>query len=421
MNTITIKNIGSIIEVTELAIKRINVFMGPQSSGKSTIAKIISQALWAEKNFLTMGEEYDFYRGLISFHNMDKTYFNLDSEIIYESTWCTIRMCYEKGKRIPLTTYKKKKVNDLYHNSKIEYIPAERNFVASIANIRKYTENYNSTVCFLGDWYAAKAKYQRNNHFEIELPDLSFSYRYKESEERDILRIANGKEVELKSSSSGQQSLLPLLLVAHEVMRGTYESQKIFSPVEIAHIKRKASKELVAIVDLLSTMSKKARTKEIEKELNKLWEKIGYKGDYGKTHLVIEEPEQNLYPSTQSGLLERLVAFVSDDKRHEHTLTLTTHSPFILYALNNCMIAGGLTSQKAKQYLLTKKIVSIAPQDVGLWLMQKGRVISLQDATTHLLASDLFNEHLQENLGTMFELLQLTEFPDEEVSRKTSK
>ena len=55
MAKITIKYVGPLKEVS-LDIKRINVFMGPQSTGKSTIAKIISQALWAEKNFLIMGK-----------------------------------------------------------------------------------------------------------------------------------------------------------------------------------------------------------------------------------------------------------------------------------------------------------------------------------------------------------------------------
>ena len=49
MAHIIIKNIGPIKEV-ELDLNKINVFMGPQSSGKSTIAKIISFCLWIEKN-----------------------------------------------------------------------------------------------------------------------------------------------------------------------------------------------------------------------------------------------------------------------------------------------------------------------------------------------------------------------------------
>ena len=53
MSTITIKNIGPIKEVVEISLNRINVFMGPQSSGKSTIAKIISFCTWVEKDVAT--------------------------------------------------------------------------------------------------------------------------------------------------------------------------------------------------------------------------------------------------------------------------------------------------------------------------------------------------------------------------------
>lgn len=42
MTTIEIRNVGPIKEVSEITLNSVNVFMGPQSSGKSTIAKIIS-------------------------------------------------------------------------------------------------------------------------------------------------------------------------------------------------------------------------------------------------------------------------------------------------------------------------------------------------------------------------------------------
>lgn len=405
MAHITIKYIGPLKEVS-LDIKRINVFMGPQSTGKSTIAKIISQALWAEKNFLTMGEGYDFYRGLLEFHNMDKSYFhNSELEIVYESPWCTIKMKYEEGKRDPKTVYSKKKNNILYRNSKIEYIPAERNFVASIKNIHKYVESYNSTISFLNEWYAAKSSYQRKRSFEVELPDLSFSYRYKESEGRDILRVADA-EVNLQSGSSGQQSLLPLLVVAEEVMVSTYNTQRIFSPAEIGHIKKKAP-DLAPIVDVLSEMGKKARTKAIEGQLNELWKKIGYQADYGCTHLIVEEPEQNLYPSTQRGLLQKLVSYLSQDKKHKHSLTITTHSPYILYALNNCMLAGLVEQRNLNAIEKLSSTIRINPSEVGLWSLYGGELKSLQSLDTGLLTDDFFNSEFQKNHEEMFQLLKL--------------
>ena len=62
MNNIHIKisNIGPIKEV-DFRLNKVNVFMGEQSSGKSTIAKIVSYCQWVEKRFLLDGEyKYDF-------------------------------------------------------------------------------------------------------------------------------------------------------------------------------------------------------------------------------------------------------------------------------------------------------------------------------------------------------------------------
>lgn len=413
MTKITIKYIGPLKEVS-LYIKRINVFMGPQSAGKSTIAKIISQALWAEKNFLTMGEEYDFYRGLLDFHNMDKNYFsNPETEIIYESPWCVIRMKYEKRKRTPQTVYEKRKNKNPYHNSKIEYIPAERNFVASIENIYKYTETYNNTISFLGDWYTAKSSYQERNRFKVELPDLSFTYQYKKSEEQDIIQIANN-EVNLKSGSSGQQSLLPLLLVAEDVMVSTYKKRRIISPAEISRIKKEVP-GLESVIDILLSAMKDDKKNIADKGLNALWQLIGYQSDYGCTHLIVEEPEQNLYPSTQRGLVQRLVSYLTNDSERQHTLTLTTHSPYILYALNNCMLAGLVELKNPDAAEKLSDTIKINPAEVGLWLLKDGEIKSLQHPSTGLLTKDFFNSEFQKNHEDMFQLLRL--LPNESLSK----
>ena len=50
------------------------------------------------------------------------------------------------------------------------------------------------------------------------------------------------------------------------------------------------------------------------------------------TFFIVEEPEQNLYPSTQMELLETIVNLCSGER--QHGCTITTHSPFILNYLN---------------------------------------------------------------------------------------
>lgn len=402
--TISIQHVGPIDSI-ELVLQRVNVFLGPQATGKSTIAKIISQARWAEKTYLTTGEEPDFYEELIDFHKLGPNYFCKDSKIVYTSPWCEISMTYPDGKRNPQTLYRSIKNTELYHNVKVEYIPAERNFVSSISNIRKYSDSYNSTIGFLNDWYTAKANYQRTRQFNIDLPDLQLSYRYLPNKESDIIKVSDGTQLELHSASSGQQSILPMMLVAEYVMKGIYDTPKIFSPAEQQHIKR-LSKETSSVVECLSAVGKKARTKEVEAQLNTLWEAIGYNAGYGSTHLIIEEPEQNLYPSTQRGLVQHLLRYVIDDKQHNHTITLTTHSPYILYALNNCMIAG--TVEPATLQRQRPNTVAIAPKEVGLWLLKDGGIISLQDNSSNLLLNDIFNEEFLKNHEEMFGILRLS-------------
>lgn len=403
-SSINIHSVGPINDV-RIELKRINVFMGAQASGKSTIAKIISQALWAEKKFLTTGEENNFYRSLIDFHNFQRSYFkNKEFYITYESPWCKITLKYEEGKRDPQTRYEKVAVSQLYHNPKISYIPAERNFVASIANIRKYSEKYNNLINFLNEWFSAKDQYQRKNKFDVDFPELNFSYRYIQNSERDIIILSNGEELDLYAASSGQQSVLPLFLMAKSTVELIYQLPKTFSPIELANIK-KLSPEHLALVDLLNMRATTKKEQKLNDDIEKLWSSIGYRGDYGLSHLIIEEPEQNLYPPTQRGLVKELVRLIKPQPQRAHTLTLTTHSPYILYALHNCMLAGEVGTATAEKSV-DKFAPPIAPNEVAVWLLKEGYAISLQEQETHRLKESSFNEEMQRNHEEMFQILQ---------------
>ena len=57
---------------------------------------------------------------------------------------------------------------------------------------------------------------------------------------------------------------------------------------------------------------------------------------------VIEEPECNLYPSKQVELLREILGLVKHPTR---ILTITTHSPYLLSAMNNILFAGMLTDK----------------------------------------------------------------------------
>lgn len=85
MARLIIRNIGPIKNV-DIELNKVNVFIGEQSSGKSTIAKIISFCSWLEKNankddvLFTNGKEA--YRRLQSYHHI-LSYFGKNSLICY--------------------------------------------------------------------------------------------------------------------------------------------------------------------------------------------------------------------------------------------------------------------------------------------------------------------------------------------------
>ena len=58
MSTLIIMNVGP-IKCINIELNQFNIFIGPQSSGKSTIAKIISFSHWLEKDILVhQGTDY---------------------------------------------------------------------------------------------------------------------------------------------------------------------------------------------------------------------------------------------------------------------------------------------------------------------------------------------------------------------------
>lgn len=83
-----VHNVGPIKDIN-IDINRINLFIGPQSSGKSTLAKLISFCQWIEKDIVMhQGTEHinsDYIcSNLVEYHKM-ASYFTEDSYIEYQS------------------------------------------------------------------------------------------------------------------------------------------------------------------------------------------------------------------------------------------------------------------------------------------------------------------------------------------------
>ena len=363
MTTIKIRNIGPIKEVEEITLNRVNVFMGPQSSGKSTIAKIISYCTWLEKEMATshLAKEYAlttrFKDELESFHKI-KGYFRADSYIRYQSD--VVEIIWSGDRCYP------KLINRLaYQRSKIAYIPSERNMVI-LPEARRVELGSTNVRSFLFDWFTAREKCT-----DLPILDLGVNYRYVEAKEEDHIQGGEGDsayDILLSNASSGLQSLTPLLVMIEYLTKWIYEEERLSFEQES---KRKETAFILMREILLgrrpNQLTSFSDQDDLKSFLNKLLDEkdpdaTKLFNEYSKhitsllkTHnsqFIIEEPEMNLFPETQRDLVYHLLNKCLE--RDGNRLTITTHSHYILYALNNCMMAG-LVYDKIDEELIQRE------------------------------------------------------------------
>jgi len=332
MLRLVVHNVGPVKDA-DIRPKKVNVFIGPQSSGKSTIAKIISFCSWLEKNkhefegsYLFAGSVID---KMVSYHRMEG-YISDDSLIFYQGD--NIAFAYNWPEDVPIPVEFEQDHYNISHNvdkeilffkmerlsnPKVLYIPAERNFVSVIPNLRKYDDSKDSLQSFIVDWFEAKRSFRKES--ALNLIDLGMKY-FSDNDE-DYIQMNGGKTIRLRNASSGLQSVTPLLTVADYMSKGMYEQERPFS-VEEQDVLNKLLHDLA--IESLPTND--------ENDLKRRLKGFLQGKVYSHTQFVIEEPEQNLYPHEQYKLVEHLVSIINHGKQHK--LTISTHSPYIINFLN---------------------------------------------------------------------------------------
>ncbi len=374
MKKLSVHNFGPIQEV-DIELRDINLFIGEQSVGKSTLAKLISILtdhiillsiikgglrdwnLWLQKYNLNIYKDND-YRIVYEFSLKElffhfevsplelSTYIIRDGEKITDSQEIFAEIAgskpiyHDDAFEVFMKYLENKSDNDdrgfkafvnLMNNSL--YIPAERIIYCVISNLFPALTFAKSSVPgnllrFMIDLENAKAEYP-----EFDMPLLGISYK---QDGGDDYFVINGKDSKfpISSASSGIQSTMPLLQVIHYAI-----NHKEYST------------------------------------------------------FVIEEPECNLFPDKQVELLEYILKLIKDGNR---TLTITTHSPYILSAMNNYLFAGNLAKLvlddgiKSLDEVLDRKIY-VLPSECSVYSLGEninGEGIyckSLQDVETGMI------------------------------------
>lgn len=326
MSRIKIKNFGPIkngCEANEgwIDIKKVTCFIGNQGSGKSTVAKLISTFTWIEKALVRGDYNKKWFERknklknqYLNYHRLEN-YFKVNGaeNTVIEYDGDAFSIVFENGSLVISEVQNKE-----YPLPQIMYVPAERNFITYVKTPKELKLSSESLKEFLTEFDNAKNEMKG---FES-LPINNVGVEYDRL--NDTLNLkGEGYKVKLTEASSGFQSLVPLYLVssylANSVKKQSETNKETMSSEELQRFKK-------GVEDIWNNNSLTDEQKRVA--LSVLSSK------FNKTAFIniVEEPEQNLFPTSQWQMLQSLLKCNSMNKGNK--LIVTTHSPYIINYLS---------------------------------------------------------------------------------------
>lgn len=406
MATIRIKNLGPIKDTGLINLTDLMLVIGRQSSGKSTFMKVLCYCRWIEKKIMTSFENViqaythnkRFMKELKQFHRVDEMYFDDDTEITYDGDVVTISL---NGINPNAKILRKQDAWDDRYNSKLSYIPAERNLISAVRNIDSSykSKERDSIFNFIHEWYEAKMAYDSDNKIDLSLTD---KFKYFNDEGLDYVMLPNGKPITSFYASSGVQSIMPI-----DVMTD-YNMGVVGKVVKFS------------VTDLMNRLMESLDTDDAQqKEMHPITEEdlapIRERMKYQSAQLFIEEPEQNLYPDAQRLLIQNIIRRLKSAQlvgKHRSMVVLTTHSPYVLTTLNVLMADAAAINKRSDDERL-KEIVdetTLLPTDaISAYFINKDGVFeNIKDMEIPMLSGidlDSVSDWVDDHIGRINEIL----------------
>ena len=321
---IIIKNLGPLKQV-ELYLKEVMVLTGPQASGKSTIARLIHFFKYVTSVSCLKTQPEDLLSIFHKFFGEHYLHQNPNADIEYLSHCkITLKNGTIRYDNLPQSKYK------------TTLIPAGRAVYSLISesffSLTSKAISIDPMILNFGRHFELSRKKWGNTlskELGVLLKDiLKGHFKYINGENR--IYFEKAQYITLDRASSGQQEVLPLILILMDVF---YSEQLNF--------------------------------------------------------VTIEEPEAHLYPYSQYKLIE-LICRVYHCHFDKNRFIITTHSPYILKAFNNFLFSYQVANVSEQAKIEVKTVIPeaswINPEQVAAYYVSYGTAESIIDDSTGLIA-----------------------------------
>jgi len=126
---------------------------------------------------------------------------------------------------------------------------------------------------------------------------------------------------------------------------------------------------------------------------------------FAKKHssIIIEEPEQNLFPKSQKETVEYIIGELGE----ENNLFMMTHSPYILTALNNLILANDVKEQKGVEALkgIMEEKYCVSFEEVSAYSLVDGKSVNIMDKEDRIIGINVIDSISDEVSETFDKLL----------------
>jgi len=359
MYRLVVKNFG-VLKNIDIILNKTNLFIGNNGSGKSVLAKLITIVTSFDDysyNFLTQFKKFDI--DFIENNTLIKFFDKHNDDILLTISNKKINFSKKVIDTIETAQKTKDLLNTFTNPDNIEinnilpkifsskYIPADRNLISLFNNFVANLITSDIPLPRTLLEFSAQYNKARNSIRELSLLNMTF----KSNNGQDKIYYDKENYLPLENSSSGIQTALPLYLT------------------------------------------------------------IKYFNSKHYQNILVEEPEQNLYPKAQIDTIKFIV------QNSDNNLYLMTHSPYVLSILNILIFAyksantNNILKEKIEKIIPSSQHIN--PDEFSAYLIEDGKSINIKGNSTGMIKQNVIDDISDEIDEDFSELMELyREFKD---------